>query len=77
MANVTVECMRCHQPVTAPIPAQEIVNRPNTSVLVLEHPERFSCPTCGTELTLAVVQAQFVLAALPAPPKPSGLILAG
>jgi hypothetical protein len=76
MQNVTVECMKCHQPVTAPIPVQEIVNRPNTSLLIIEHPERFICTHCGMELTLAVVQAQIALAAMPAPPKPSGLVLA-
>jgi hypothetical protein len=76
VANVTVECMKCRVPVIAPAPLQEMVNRPNTSILIIEHGERFVCKACGTELTLAVGQAQVILVGMPAPPRPSGLLLA-
>lgn len=77
ISSVAVECIKCHTSVTANTPVQEMVNRPNTSILIVEHPERFLCVGCGTELTLAVAGAQIMLVGMPAPAKPNGLVLVG
>jgi hypothetical protein len=77
IASVTVECMKCHTPVTTNTPVQEMINRPNTSILIVEHGDRFMCGACGTELTLAVAQVQVALVGMPAPAKPNGLLLIG
>lgn len=76
MDKVRVMCAGCNKLLDAPAPTQQLVNLPNTSIMLIEHPERFVCPHCGTELTLFVQQAQTGLIAVPAPPKPSGLVLA-
>jgi rubredoxin len=76
MELVRVMCAACNKGLDAPAPKQQLMNFPNTSIMVVEHPERFVCPHCGIELTLFVRQAQTGLVAVPAPAKPSGLVLA-
>jgi hypothetical protein len=59
-------CAGCHEPVEIPDPAApEFLNNPNTSVLIIQHPNTGYCFNCKTSVALFLRGAQLALEAKP------------
>lgn len=68
--RIGIQCGACKQPlfIDAPEPAK-IANLDAASVIVIEHPTQYECPSCHVRLVLAVMPGPVALVGRPIKPK--------